>query len=282
MKTKIITSLFILLVYGLVNISLQAQQNFDVISYNVLKGFQHDSTNIERYIDWISEISPNVVAYQEMNGFTQKDLEDLAKRYGHSYAVMSKFEGFPVALTSKHPIVNVRKVEDNMWHAFLYAYINDIHFFVIHYSPFDYKKRQEEMQLVLAHAATLPKDSKILIMGDFNSVDKSDAIQHTEDRLAKMRVSEEKHPHIRNLNDGQMDYSVMQLLSDAGFVDTFWLTNKESMCSATTSKYGQQWRRIDFMWASPTIASKVLKSTIIHDEKTNVMSDHYPVYSDFK
>ena len=278
---SIIAFLFAMLLYSSWSNDMQGQKKFDVVSYNVLEGFKSDSLNIDTYVDWISDIDPDVVAYQEMNKFSQKDLEKLAKRYGHPYAVMSKFEGFPVAISSKHPIVNVQKVVDNMWHAFLHVQIKDIHFFVIHYSPFDYKKRQEEMKLVLAHAATLPKDSKILIMGDFNSLDKSDAIHHTDEMLKNLRAREEKQAHIRNLNNGEIDYSVLQLIKDAGFIDTFWLTNDKSMYSATTTKYGVPKNRIDFMWASPAMAKKVTNSTIIHDDKTNVMSDHYPVYVQF-
>lgn len=260
---------------------IEAQKTFDVISYNVLEGLQRDSTNIETFVKWAKEKDADVIAYQEMNKFSQKELEQLAKRYGHPYAIMSKKEGFPVAISSKYPIVNVRKVVDNMWHAFIYAMINDIHFYVIHFSPFSYEKRLEEINNVLAHAKTLPENSKILIMGDFNSVDQSDAIQHTETMLEGMRKREEKQAHVRNLNNQQMDYSVMKTIKDAGFIDTYWLTNKESTYSITTKKYGKANRRIDFLWASPSIASQVVSSTIIHDEYTDVMSDHYPVYVKF-
>lgn len=280
-RNYIITLVLFLLMIAPSGTHLFGQNKFDVVSYNVLEGLQRDSANIDMYVDWISEINPDVVAYQEMNKFTQKELEQLAKRYGHSYAVMSKFEGFPVALSSKHPIVNVRKVVDNMWHAFLYAQIGDIHFFVIHYSPFDYKKRQEEMRNVLAHAVTLPKDAKILIMGDFNSVDRSDAVHHTEAMVKGMREREKRQAHIRNLNNGDMDYSVMDMIKNAGFIDTFWLTNSKPMYSVSSPKYGKLSKRIDFLWASPAIASKVVNSTIIHDDKTDVMSDHYPVYVQF-
>lgn len=276
-KLFLLTSLSLLLFSSAVS----GQEKLTVLSYNVLKGFQQDSIIQKEYIGWVSKLSPDVIAYQEMNDFTQKSLEEFAKYYGHPYAVMSKLEGFPVALSSKYPIVNVRKVVDNMWHAFIYAQIKDIHFFVIHFSPFDYKKRQEEMQNVLAHAATLSKDAKILIMGDFNSVDRSDAVQHTDEIVKGMREREKKQFHIRNLNNGEIDYSVMDMIKEAGFVDTFWLTNKKSMFSVTTPKYGKPNKRIDFMWASPSMVSQVFNSTIIHDDKTDFMSDHYPVFVQF-
>ena len=213
-----------------------------------------------------------------MNGFTQKSLEDFAAKYGHPYAIQSKIEGFPVALSSKYPIVNVQKVVDNMWHAYLYANINHIHVFVIHFSPFSYKKRQQEVQQVLAHAATLPKDEKIMIMGDFNSMASSDAAQLTEAMLQGMRENERKHDHIRNLNNGQVDYSVTDAMKDAGFFDSYWLKNKTFMPSIPTKKYGQPARRIDFLWVNKSLAKQVKSSTIIHDKSTDHLSDHYPVF----
>jgi len=282
MKKYIIA--YMILIVGLTSqlSSVFAQKTFKVLSYNVLKGLQQDSINHADYVKWVTEIDPDIVAYEEMNDFTQKSLEQFAARYNHPYAVQSKLEGFPVALSSKYPIVNVQKVVDNMWHAYLYASINNVHVFVIHFSPFDYKKRNHEIRNVLAHAATLPKNEKILIMGDFNSLDRSDSANYNEDMVEGMRNNEKKQAHIRNLNNGQIDYTVMDQLVEAGFKDTFWLVNKKFRYSIPTKKYGEKnFRRIDFMWANPEIAKDVKKATIIHDEYTDRMSDHYPVYVEF-
>lgn len=256
-------------------------QNFKVLSYNVLKGLQQDSLIHQEYFKWVKEIDPDIVAYQEMNGFTQASLETFAAKYNHPYAIQSKLTGFPVAISSKYPITNVKKVVDNMWHAFIYANINDIHVFVIHFSPFDHKKRQEEMRNVLAHAAQLPKNEKVLIMGDFNALSKTDAKNYTDDMVKKMQISEAKASHIRNLNNGKLDYSVIDQIETAGFKDTFWLTNKVFKPTAPTKKYGSTNKRIDFMFANPEVAKQVKSSTIIHDKHTDQMSDHYPVLVTF-
>lgn len=255
-----------------------AQKNLKIISYNVLEGLQQDSTNQSKFVEWVRRINPDVVAFQEMNKFTQQSLEDFAKRYNHSYAILSKLDGYPVAISSKHPIVNVQKVVDNMWHAYIYANIDNIHLFVIHFSPHVLAKRQEEVKAIIAHAKTLPQSEPILIMGDFNSLDKSDASQYTEKMVQEMREREIKSAHIRNLNNGNLDYSVMDYLKINGFIDTFWLTNKEFKPSVTTPKYGTPSRRIDFIWANKVAADKVIDGTIIHDNYTNIMSDHYPVF----
>lgn len=256
-----------------------AQSDFSVLSYNVLRGFQQDSLIHQEYFHWVKEIDPDIVAYQEMNEFTQRGLEQFAALYNHPYAIQSKLDGYPVALSSKYPIVNVQKVVDNMWHSYLYANVNQVHVFVIHFSPFDYKKRQAEMKNVLAHAATLPQDEKILIMGDFNSLSETDAAHYDENMVEGMRQREKEQNHIRNLNNGELDYTVMNQLGEAGYKDTFWITNEDFKHTIPTEKYGSEnFRRIDFLWANESMAKKVKSADILQDEYTGRMSDHYPVF----
>lgn len=255
-----------------------AQSDFKILSYNVLEGLQQDSLVMEQYQDWVKEIDPDIVAYQEMNKFTQKSLEQFAKRYGHPYAVLSKLDGFPVALSSKYPIVNVQKVVDNMWHAYLYANVNNIHVFVIHFSPFSYEKRQHEMRQILAHAALLPQDEKIIIMGDFNSMSQEDEAYHTPEMVGAMLEREKKQAHIRNLNQGKIDYTVMNAIREAGYKDVFLHKNDSLISTVPTKKYGKpSTRRIDFIWTNPALTERVVSSSIIQDAVTDQISDHYPV-----
>ena len=261
---------------------ISAQNTFKILSYNVLKGLQQDSLIHKEYFQWVREISPDIVAYQEMNGFTQASLEKFAAKYGHPYAIQSKLEGFPVALSSRYPIVNVQRVVDNMWHSYIYANINKIHVFVIHFSPFNYLKRQQEVRNVLAHIALLPQNEKILIMGDFNSMSSDDAMAYNDGMVKAMQKREAAEAHIRNLNNGKIDYTVTDAIKQAGFKDTYWLTNKKFKHSIPTKKYGSaNGKRIDFMWANPLIARQVTSSTIIHDKTTDHISDHYPVLVTF-
>lgn len=281
MKTKIFIPM--VLFAALCSFDAYSQNKMKILSYNTHKTFQGDSTIQEQYINWVREIDPDIIAYQEMNNFTQGQLEVFAARYGHPYAVLSKAKDHrnPVALSSKYPIVNVRKVVDNMWHTFLYAEINGIHIFVVHFSSSYYTKRAEELRLVLAHAATLPQDDRILIMGDFNAFERKDADSYGEELWNTMKNRDEKYTQ-RNLNNGALDYSVMDLMTLAGFKDTYWLTNDHFKHSLPTKKYlTRAIRRIDYIWANPVMAKDITASDIIHDKATDEMSDHYPMYIEF-
>lgn len=264
-----------------------AQQRIKILSYNVLYGLKKDSVNIDRYEKLLARLDPDIVATQEMNGFTQKSLEALSNKYGHPYALQSKEEGFPTALTSKRPMVNFKKVTENMWHSYIYSKVDGLHIFVIHFSPFSYKKRLEEVANILAQTRELPADEPILIMGDFNSLSSADKANYDEKMLASMRRSEEERAHVRNLNNGQIDYSVIDKITNAGFKDTFYLTNKSFEGSVPTFKDGDgnikksnagNPRRIDFIFCNDAAAKHIKVSRIIKDELTHYISDHYPMY----
>lgn len=280
MKNKIILGGFFFII--LLSFNLSAQTNFKVLSYNILKGLQGDSTIKDKYVEWVKNIDPDIVAYEEMNNFTQKSIEQFAARYGHPYAVISKTEGFPVALSSKYPIVNVQKVVDNMWHAYLYANINNVHVFVIHFSPFSYQKRQLEVKEVLAHAALLPKNEKVMIMGDFNSLSEDDAAMYTDELIASLKEQEQKYSHIRNLNNGKIDYTVTGAIKNAGYKDAIRLFHSDFQKSVTTKKYNPKFlKRIDYLWVNPKLSKSVKSAQYIYDDVTDSISDHYPILVTF-
>lgn len=254
-----------------------------LLSYNVLLGLQNNDTIKDMFVDWVKQIDPDVVAFQEMNSFTQKSLEEFAGRYGHSYAIQSKIEGFPVALTSKYPIVNVEKVVDNMWHAYLYANINGVHFMVIHFSPHQLQKRQKEIREIIARAALVPKGEKIAIMGDFNSLAEIDAPYYSEEMLEARKQSEIKNAHIRNLNNGQLDYTVTNAMLDAGYIDLMKKFHKDFVYTIGSQKYRSKFlSRIDYVFANEALANCASSIKVIYDEATEQMSDHYPILVTFE
>ncbi|TDQ11517.1 endonuclease/exonuclease/phosphatase family protein [Pedobacter metabolipauper] len=251
-----------------------------ILSYNVLKGLQGDTANMSRYVTWVKGKAPDIIFYQEMNGFTQKSLETFALHYGHPYAVLAKESGYSVAITSRFPIVNVQKVLDNMWHGYIYANIHGIHVFAVHLSPFVYQKRLYEVKEVLAHAATLPKGSPVIIAGDFNSYHSKDSLNYTAKDLAAQRKREQGNAEIRNLNNGHFDYSVLDEIERSGFKDAVDLVSDQFNYTMPTKKYDAAFKtkiRIDYIWLNSILKKKVSEAAVIYDQHTEQMSDHYPV-----
>ncbi len=265
-----------------------------LISYNVLHGFNSDTMLENKFIQWAIRQDADVFAFQELNGFTQDRLEQLAQKYGHPYAVINTGVTHPIGLTSRYPIVLVQHVTTNMWHSYLYGNINGIHVFVTHLSPFEVKVRRADIDRVLAHARLLPANERIIIAGDFNALAAVDSLEYGEELADAMRKSEGrlepksglpivkgKTIYRNNMNNGQIDYTVTNKMLATGFSDAFYLTNKKFRHSAPTeghSDKNSKQRRIDYIWVNKTMASFVRESGIIQNSETHSMSDHYPVY----
>jgi len=253
------------------SITPEPGQKVKVLSYNVWIGFQEqDSLILSKYTDWVNRLDPDIIAYQELNHYTQEDLEELADEYSHPFAIQSKEEGYPVALSSKFPIVNFQRVLDNMHHGYIYGVTNNIHVFVIHFTPFGkrgLKKRQEEVETILAHAGLLPDDEMVMILGDFNAPSPSDSSYYLE--------------HGPDYEDE--DYSVIVAMEEAGFRDVYNMFHDDFKKSIPTPTRVEQVgtrdaNRIDFAFVNSALAEYVVHADIIHDEYTDIISDHYPVY----
>ena len=85
-----------LIIFLLAILTMMAQQkqgNFKILCYNVLHGFESDPAVMNRYVNWVKTVDPDIVAFQEMNKFTESSLKELAARYGHYYSAISKENG---------------------------------------------------------------------------------------------------------------------------------------------------------------------------------------------
>lgn len=302
MNIKYIKSAFIILFCSIVAIQLYAQKKqWKIISYNVYWGMRQDSTeNKSKFAEWIRQQDPDIMAFQELNGFTQENvifptkdanpnnLKALAKSYGHPYVYMIREPSangeitFPVALTSKYPIVNVTRVLENASHGFMVAEIEGLHLIVTHLHPFSAEEKGYEMEQMLATIKSKPADWKWLLMGDLNSVSPLDKDGYANNKLRDfIREDRKKRPFNKNLGkDDELDYSIQQQILDFGFIDTFKFFHPKFEASAPTKLFYDQSKdpiRYDYMYVSPNMKKDLVKCEIIKDAFTDVYSDHYPV-----
>lgn len=279
MKKILLLNLLCLCLFSL----LAQQKTFKVITYNIYEGMTLDTTtNKDLFVDWVKKQNPDILALQEVNKFTQLTLETMARRYNHPYAVLLKEKGFPVALTSKYPIVNVQKVLDNMHHGFIRADIAGYNVVVIHLSPHKYRKRHEEIEVILQTASLQHNKNKTIIMGDFNSISISDGDYYANGKILQKYVDMGKiYVYHDNLVDGKLDFGVHEKIVNQGYIDVFKLKNPTYDFTRPTLKTADEGRnassRIDFIYASKKMKSVVKESAIIKDAFTNYYSDHYPV-----
>ncbi|MBI0031716.1 hypothetical protein H3S75_10785 [Gilliamella sp. B14384G15] len=268
--------------------SLEEAKDLKIISYNVYNGMKLDeSEGKQKFIDWAKMQDADIIAWQEMNFFTREKLENFAASYGHNYAVLLKESPddpafFPVAITSKYPIVNVNKVVDNLWHGALYADVGKYHFVITHMNPFWTSKRIDEINLIIDSIkySSDPK-GKWIIAGDLNSFSPADKTEYDNSKLLEdIKDKQKKRPILDNLVNGQLSYTVQQNLLDAGYIDALKLKNKQFISTAPTKVFYDQAStplRYDYIYVSPKLKKDVIDVKVLKDEFTDTYSDHYPV-----
>src|SRR5690606_38769534 len=205
------------------------------------------------------------------------------------YAVLLiEGEKYPVAITSKYPITNVKKVSDNMDRGFIQATIKGQTFVVLHLSPFDYRTRWAEIDLVLANVKSQPEIKDWILMGDFNSFSSVDSMAYQDGRLIQnLKKYEAKYPPIKKLVNNKIDYEVIDKVHASGFVDALKLYHKDFVKTVHPKKFEPHGlpdvpSRIDFVFVSKTLKKKVTKSEVLVDDFTDSHSDHYPMMVEVK
>lgn len=276
----------------LLNLSVAKAQkgkaDIKIISYNILQGMRSDTTEgKQRFVSWIKKNAPDVLALQEVTGFTQSGLESLARAYGHPYAaLLIEGEKYPVAITSKYPVTNVRKVTDNMDRGFIQADILGQTFVVLHLSPFDYRTRKIEIDLVLANVHSQPHIKNWILLGDFNSFSPVDSDAYTDGRLiANLKKYEEKYSPIKKLIDGKIDFSTISTVLENGFYDALKVHHKGFVKTVHPKKFHPPNgpdvpTRIDYVFVSKTLKNRVKSAEVMVDEFTDQYSDHYPMFTE--
>ena len=252
---------------------------FKVLSYNVLEGFRSDSTLIRFFQDWVGKRSPDVIAFQEFNGISKVQMVTMAKAIGYTYTVLQKRTGFPLALMSKHPITDVIKVIDGMQHGILYAKIAGYHIIVTHLHPKTYEKRVEEADVLLKYINRLPKYEPLILMGDFNNMSPLDKADYNNESKMKLVLNSEKNnADIKTTRNGEIEYTAIQKLLDAGLIDTWRKFNSAYDKSAPTKlKKHQNYTRIDYIYVNQALIAYALDATLVKDNLTDTLSDHYPM-----
>lgn len=297
MYKKILSTLLVLL---LVVGSLYSQEKttkLKVLSYNIWNGFDwgKDTVRNEKAIRWIDSQKPDVVALQELCGYTKERLEKNAKKWGHKYAEILKTDGYPVGITSNKPIEVKEKILENMHHGALHCLTYGIDFVVIHFSPFSHEKRHEEADIILSKLSEIRKQQyKYIVLGDFNAVSPFDAHFYAgnKEMIKSMKESERKYKHVRNLAMGELEYGAIGACLGFPLIDVVQknTTELDDRISCPTQVFEEEKgegrhpnsKRIDYIMVSPVLGKSCTNAKVLNGEETFYLSDHYPVMAVFK
>jgi exodeoxyribonuclease-3 len=258
-----------------------------IISYNVWYGFTKVSERKDSWIDWMKAQDPDIVSLQELNEYTHEELATDAQSYGHRHSILLKEEGFPTGITSRYPIEDVQRIKEGFHHGLLRVKIKQIYFYVIHLHPSNWETRKSEIDLILQDIEKLPKDSKVILAGDFNTFSPLDSTYYSHRKLEPFFNERDSMYEEKNLNKGKLDYSVIQDLMDYGLVDleaslrssSYLFQGSFPTLVEKEGEHGDQ-RRLDYIFASENLAKQVIRAEIITSDTALILSDHLPVIVD--
>ncbi len=267
----------------------QTSPSLRIVTYNVWYGFSKVPEGKKPWIKWMNERHPDIVSLQELNGYTDQQLAEDAKSYGHGYSALLKEEGFPTGITSRYPIEDVQKITEGFHHGLMRVKIKGLYFYVIHLHPSNWEVRKTEIIQILEDIQELPPESKVILAGDFNTFSPDDSTYYANVELEPFFNDRDLLYKEKNLNNGKLDYSVIQDVLNFGFID-LESTMRDSSYNFTGSfptlvekegEHGDQ-RRLDYVFTSPNLVEKVTKAAIISTDTTLLLSDHLPVVVDME
>ncbi|WP_290798578.1 endonuclease/exonuclease/phosphatase family protein [Flavihumibacter sp. UBA7668] len=264
---------------------LLSQSGFVVLNYNVLEGLQQKQERKLAFTQWVKKIDPAIVSFQELNGFTHRSLDSFSRSYGHPYSVLLRENGYPVGLSSKYPLEQVERVQIDQYVGYIYAKVNRLyHVFVVHLDPFKAPNRLRQINFILEKANALPSDEPVLIMGDFNNISPVDSLAYADSgRIRRAIAMKQEGFELQNMRDGEYDYSVIDAMIAAGYLDSNELGKKGFTSTCPTKGYKHKptyWggpSRIDYIWLNPAARKQAVRFSIRKDKVTHNLSDHYPL-----
>ena len=276
---------FLILFLAIIPISSTCASNhLRVLSYNVWYGFTKVPERKKNFLNWMKAQNPDLVSLQELNGYTADKLKADAAAWRHPHSAILKEDGFPTGITSRFPIEEVRRFREGFHHGLLRARIKGIYYYVIHLHPGNWEIRGREADLILADIAELPKDAQVALVGDFNTFSKTDERHYMKTRLEPFFAARDTKYKEKNLRDGKLDYSVIRKFTAAGLIDLehskrragYLFTGSFPTKIKKPGDHGEA-RRLDYVFASPSLAKRVTRVEIIADDTTWILSDHLPM-----
>lgn len=257
---------------------------FKIITYNVWYGFTEVPERKAPWLAWMKEQDPDVVSLQELNQYTPQMLAEDAKSYGHAYSALLKQDGFPTGITSRYPIEDIKRITNGFHHGLMRVRIQQVYYYVIHLHPSNWETRKSEINLILQDVEELPSGSKVVLAGDFNTFSLLDSVYYSHGRLEPFFNQLDEQFDAKNLNQGKLDYSVIEKVMNFGFIDLEAAFRKPSYnfqgsfptLVEKEGSHGDQ-RRLDYIFASKNLCDEVFSADIVVNDTTLYLSDHLPV-----
>ncbi len=265
----------------------QKERKIRVLTYNVWYGFTQKPERKSDWLAYVNSLKSDILALQELNGYTEDKLAQDAKSWGHAHTALLKEDGFPTGITSKFPIENLEKITDGYHHGMLSCKTGGLQIYVIHLHPGHWEIRHREIDLLLKTLKNHKTKEPVLLVGDFNTFSKHDKkyYDQTTDIIPFFRRLDQRWKSNRNLRNDRLDYSHLNKFEKAGYSDLI-AERREKFIGTFPTKLRPNEdngpaRRLDYFFANSELSKKCKLAKYLVNPKTDLLSDHYPAVAEF-
>lgn len=244
-------------------------------------GYDRYGDRLPAIADVIERERPDVLALQELRNFGAhggRRLHVLASAVGMVPHLARSALGQPVAVLVRPPLESTRQVAVTwrLHHAAAAVTLpGPLTVVSVHLNPFSPPRRRREAVWLAARFG--PRRGPVLIAGDLNGLDPG--TDHTETLARLPGIHHRRHVDAA----GVVDTRAVDAFGRAGLVD-LWETagSGNGLTVPTTKGGGNEFSRmrLDYVFASPSLAGHVAAMRVVRGDETEYASDHYPVLVD--
>ena len=250
-----------------------------VVSYNCFEGAEHTRSAL---LDVISQASPDVLQLQEVNGWGEgspSELDKVATGFDYQTVIYGDSNTrFKLSTIANRAIISSEVITKDFWHSAIHTVLpfngGVLHLWNVHLDPRSEDGRLLEVEHLIESVGT---EQYALITGDLNSL-------AALDNYSPGLVEKFARQGLRKFGDTALRYDVTNRLLGAGFVDIGALYPWENTVPTPANKDAAHAAklRLDYGFASPSLAKLVSSYQVIKTDASNKASDHYPVELVFK
>ena len=239
-----------------------------VLSYNIQEG---GSGRLRRIANVIRRQHPDAVALQEVT--SQDHAVILARELDMDLVVGETNIPYHIAWLSRLPIQRSENyplptLSKGLLEIEVEWMGRPLRLFTSHLaSRHDPHLPEHEIVVILDILRPAP-DTPHLLAGDFNSLRPGDAVGHFPSGETK-----------RGDAAPGATRRTIQLALDAGYTDCYRAVHADAGGYTYPSK--APWLRLDYIFASPGMASRLRKCNVVHEQETEQASDHLPILAEF-
>lgn len=255
-----------------------------VMTYNTYYGFSspqagYDPQRGAKATAWIGAMAPDVVALQELTGWTVQQLAATGASWGHAHTLLLAKSSFKLGLTSAFPIETIGTVQKPLAHGLIHVRTGGVHYLVVHLQSNVVEKRIAEANALTALvSALLAAEKEVVVLGDLNSISPFDqdgcVIEAPSSWYAIYAPKAQP--------SGYLSTTEMSLLNDLGMIDTMAKLQLSWTRSPTHLVPNGPWgTRVDYVYASPALAKRLVRAWVADAPQRRGWSDHFPVVADF-